>query len=239
MTNLKHFGRTTSYNHYINATYNVPINKLPGLSWVTANARFGADYSWLAGALYPDSMDINLGNAIKNTRLTLSGDGTSLACTANRNSSKWKTTPGRAVRRMQTEYKTVVFTRNNVNFRPDVMRPLVHNLRTRDVQVKITRKDGTEVKGNVEIISDNRVNFTTSEAVEGTLVTIEGKIPKKRNPMTVTGEYMLRAMMGIRSVSMTYTSSQGQFLPGFLPEANSWAVQDQQCYGPGLPVMLD
>ncbi len=73
MKNLKTFGRTTSYNHFYNLTYNIPINKLPLLSWVTANARIGADYEWLAGALYPDSMKINLGNTIRNhSELTLS-----------------------------------------------------------------------------------------------------------------------------------------------------------------------
>jgi len=242
MTNLKRFGRTTSYNHYINATYNVPINKLPGLSWVTANARFGADYSWLAGAMYPDSMDINLGNAIKNhNELTLSGTANLAGLYSKSKFLKNvedNTRPG-AVKRMQTEYRTVVFTRNNVNFRPNVMRPLVHNLRTKDVKVRIVRKDSTEVRGNVEIISENRVNFTTDEAVDGALVTIEGRIPKKRNPMTVTGEYVLRAIMGIRSVSMTYTSSQGQFLPGFLPEAKFMGSSKiNNVTAPGLPFML-
>ncbi len=242
MTNLKQLGRTTSYNHYYNVTYNIPINKLPLLSWVTANARLGGDYSWLAGALYPDSMNINLGNTIKNhTELTLSG-------TANLSTlySKSKflknvennTRPG-AVQRMQTEYKTETFTRNNVNFRVDVMRPLVHNLKTKDVKVRIVKKDGTELKGKVDIISENRVNFTSAEAAEGTQVTIEGRIPKKRNPLTVTGEYMLRAIMGVRSVSMTYTSSQGQFLPGFLPEAKFMGMsKENNISAPGLPFIL-
>ena len=29
----------------------------------------------------------------------------------------------------------------------NVMRPLVHNLKTKDVKVKIVKKDGTELKG--------------------------------------------------------------------------------------------
>ncbi len=29
LTNLKRLGRTTSYNHFFNVTYNIPINKLP------------------------------------------------------------------------------------------------------------------------------------------------------------------------------------------------------------------
>ena len=55
-----------TYNHFINITYNLPVNKLPLLSWVNANARYSADYTWLAGPLFPDSMNINLGNSIKN-----------------------------------------------------------------------------------------------------------------------------------------------------------------------------
>ncbi len=72
MTNLRNFGRTTNYNHFINVTYTIPVNKLPLLSWVNANARYGSDYTWLAGPLYPDSMNINIGNSIKNhNELTL------------------------------------------------------------------------------------------------------------------------------------------------------------------------
>ena len=242
MTNLKQLGRTTSYNHFFNITYNLPINKLPLLSWITANARLGSDYSWLAGALYPDTMKINLGNTIKNhTELTFSG-------TANLSTlySKSKflknienNTRPDAVQRMKTEYKTVTFTRNNVNFRADVMRPLAHNLKTKDVKVKIVKKDGSELKGKVEIISENRVNFTSAEAADGTQVTIEGRIPKKRNPLTVTGEYMLRALMGVRSVSLTYTSAQGQYLPGFLPEAKFMGMsKNNNVMAPGLPFIL-
>ena len=241
LTNLKNFGRTTSYNHYFNVTYNLPINKLPMLSWVTANARFGSDYSWVAGALYPDSLNINLGNLIKNhNELTFSGT----ANLANLYSkSKFlknienNARPG-AVQRMKTEYKTVTFNRANVNFRENIVRGLTHNLRTRDVKVSILRKDGTELPGKLEIVSDNRVNFTASESADGAQVSIEGRIPKKRNPLTVTGEYMLRAMMGIRSVSLTYTSSQGQFLPGFLPEAGFLGMSRSNMSAPGLPFIL-
>ena len=74
--NIRNGGRTTNYNHFINVNYNIPINKLPLLSWLNANARYGADYTWLAGPLFPDSMNINMGNTIKNHNdLTFTGDG--------------------------------------------------------------------------------------------------------------------------------------------------------------------
>lgn len=242
LTNLKHLGRTTSYNHFYNITYNIPINKLPLLSWVTANARLGADYAWLAGAMYPDSMNINLGNSVKNhSEFTLSS-------TANLASlySKSKflknvennTQPG-ARQRMQTEYKTVTFTRGNINFRANIVRSITHNLKTKDIKVKITKKDGTELKGKLEIPGENRVTFTSPENADGTTVTIEGRIPKKRSPFIITYEYVLRAFMGIRSLSLTYTTSTGQFLPGYLPEAGFLGMSKyNNMNAPGLPFVL-
>jgi hypothetical protein len=31
--------------------------------------------------------------------------------------------------------------------------------------------------------------------------------------MIVAGEYLIRAVMGIRSISLTYTTAQGEYLP--------------------------
>jgi cell surface protein SprA len=242
LTNLKQLGRTTSYNHYFNVTYNLPINKLPLFSWVTANARLASDYSWLAGALYPDSMNINLGNVIKNhSELTFSG--TANLATLYSKSKFLKNiennTRPDAVQRMKTEYRTVTYTRSNINFKANIVRPIAHNLKTKDVKVKIVKKDGSELKGKLEITSENRVTFTAAENADGTQITVEGRIPKKRNPVTVTGEYMLRALMGVRSVSLTYTSAQGQYLPGFLPEAKFMGMsRNNNIMAPGLPFIL-
>ncbi|MGB8491575.1 MAG: cell surface protein SprA, partial [Bacteroidales bacterium] len=242
ITNLKNFGRTTSYNHYINVTYNLPINKLPMLSWVTANARLGTDYSWIAGALYPDTMKINLGNAIKNHNdLTFTGMANLQTLYSKSRFLKniENNTRPDAVQRMKTEFRTVTYSRNNVNFRANVMRPIVHNLKTKDVKLRITKKDGTELKGKVDIINDNRINFTAAEAADGCQVIVEGRIAKKRNPFTVTGEYMVRALLGIRNVSVTYTSAQGQYLPGFLPEARFLGMsRNNNIMAPGLPFIL-
>ena len=242
LTNLKQFGRTTSYNHFFNVTYNLPINKIPLLSWITANARLGSDYSWLAGSLYPDTMKINLGNSIKNhSELTFSGTANLSALYTKSKFLKniENNTRPDAVQRMKTEFKTVTYTRSNVNVKENVVRIIAHNLKTKDVKVRIIKKDGSELKGKLEIISENRVNFTAAESADGNQVTVEGRIPKKRNPLTVTGEYMLRALMGVRSVSLTYTSAHGQYLPGFLPEAKFMGMsKTNNMMAPGLPFIL-
>jgi len=242
LTNLRRFGRTTSYNHFITATYNIPVNKLPLLSWVNSNIRYGADYTWLAGPLYPDSMKINLGNSVKNHN-ELSFTGQANLATLY---SKWKflknienNTRPDAGQRQKKEFKTVTYTRQNVNFRPKTIRAIYHNLKTEAVTVRVLTKEGIEVKGKMDIVSENRVNFTANEEVTGAQVIIEGQVEKKRNPLTVAGEYLIRAVMGIRSVNFTYTSSQGQFLPGYLPGTKYLGMENNNgTKAPGWPFIL-
>jgi cell surface protein SprA len=242
MTNLKNFGRTTTYNHFINATYTLPVNKLPLLSWVNANARLGADYTWLAGPLYPDTMNINIGNSIKNHNeltftvmanlATLYGKSRFLKNIEN------NTRPDAAQRR-KPEYRTVTYTRTNVNFRPNAVRGIVHNLGTTDIKVKIVSDTGEEVKGDIDIVNSSRINFTTTEQVNGAKVTIEGRVPVKRNTLIITGEYILRALMGIRSASLTVTSSQGQYLPGYMPGTKYLGMSEyNNVIAPGWPFIL-
>ncbi len=242
IVNLRNFGRTTDYNHFINVTYTIPINKLPLLSWVNANARYGADYTWLAGPIFPDSLNIDLGNSIRNhNELTLTGMANLSTLYGKSKFLKQvenNTRPG-AAQRMKAEYKTVTYVRENVNFRADAVRGIVHNLRTRDVKVKITGKDGTEVKGKMEVINENRINFTAAEQADGATVSIEGSVKKNRDPIIVAGEYMIRALMGIRSVSLTCTSAQGQFLPGYLPQTSYLGMTDfNNILAPGWPFIL-
>ncbi|MBE3086965.1 MAG: cell surface protein SprA, partial [Bacteroidetes bacterium] len=120
MVNLRNFGRTTTYNHFINVTYAIPVNKIPLLSWVNANARYGADYTWLAGPLFPDSMNINLGNSIKNHNeltLTAMANMSTLYGKSKFLKSIEDNTRPDAAQRMKIELKTVTYAKDNVNFK--------------------------------------------------------------------------------------------------------------------------
>ncbi|MCX6256148.1 MAG: cell surface protein SprA [Bacteroidia bacterium] len=242
LTNLKNFGRTTNYNHFMNVTYTIPVNKLPLLSWVNANARYSADYTWLAGPLFPDSMKINLGNSIKNhNELTLTAMANMSILYGKSKFLKniENNTRPDATQRSKAELKTVTYTRENVSFKANTVKAIYHNLKTKDVKVKIVSKSGAEVKGKMEIINENRVNFTAAEQVDGAQVSVEGKVRKNRNPFIVTGEYLIRAMMGIRSVSLTITSAQGQFLPGYTPGTKFLGMSNSNdILSPGWPFIL-
>jgi cell surface protein SprA len=242
MTNLKNFGRTTTYNHFINATYTIPINKLPLLSWVNANARYGADYTWLAGPIFPDSLQINMGNSIKNHNeftLTTMANLSTLYTKSKFLKTIENNTRPESAKRLNSEMKTVTYAKDNVSFKPKTVKAIYHNLKTRDVKVRVFDKNGVDVKGKMVIINENRVNFTADEQTDGARVTVEGKVKKKRSPVIVAGEYLIRAFMGVRSVSLTYTTSQGQFLPGYVPGTKFLGTSKvNDITAPGWPFVL-
>ncbi|WP_432711900.1 cell surface protein SprA [Pedobacter sp.] len=67
--NLQRLGRTTDYNHNLNITYNLPLNKIPGLSWVNVASRYGTNFNWQTEPLSTlRDPQINLGNTIQNAR---------------------------------------------------------------------------------------------------------------------------------------------------------------------------
>ncbi len=67
--NFWRLGRTTDYNHMMNITYSLPINKIPGMDWVNVDARYGTQFNWQTEPLLTMlSNDISLGNSIQNSR---------------------------------------------------------------------------------------------------------------------------------------------------------------------------
>jgi cell surface protein SprA len=62
LMNIRNLGRTTFYTQRTNLTYNLPINKLPYLDWITANAGYTANFDWQTAPLAAT----DLGNTIEN-----------------------------------------------------------------------------------------------------------------------------------------------------------------------------
>jgi len=216
------FGRTVNYNHFINIDYTIPVNKLPTLSWISSNLRYGASYNWLAGSIFRDTLGINLGNTIKNNSnmmLTVQGNFATLYNKSNYlKSIENNTRFGGA--KPNAGIETVIYERSYSNFRTGQRRFIAHNLKSRDISAKFTKPDGSELRGSLEILSDTRIAFTASENAETVNVVVEGRVVKNRSPLVVTGEYLLRLLMSLRSVSVTYGTEEGQFLPGYLPGTN-------------------
>ncbi len=78
MQNLRDFGRPLSYHQQVTLNWQVPINKLPLMDFVTLTATYNGDYDWQAPSLATtrgsartsgnSQFNLNFGNTIQNNR---------------------------------------------------------------------------------------------------------------------------------------------------------------------------
>jgi len=61
---IKKYGETTNFNQNVSLKYKLPINKLPFLSWINADATYQGNYSWERAPFAQDS----LGHTIQNSQ---------------------------------------------------------------------------------------------------------------------------------------------------------------------------
>ncbi len=68
---IMNFGSMNRFTQNMNVNYNLPINKIPILNWVTVNTRYASTFRWEAS---PRSIQDKMGNSIENSN-TLSVNG--------------------------------------------------------------------------------------------------------------------------------------------------------------------
>ncbi|MGE5393674.1 MAG: cell surface protein SprA [Candidatus Saccharibacteria bacterium] len=274
MDNIMALGRPTLYHHLINATYMTPINKLPLLDWTSLSATYRGMYDWQAGPI--TSKDVILGNTIENSRqATLNGQlnlvslynkvdflkeinqkyGTSSRQLQRQNrprqgqAGQQKQQSNTAKAANEPKVKEVEYTTDNVRLRAKTPKSIFHKLKTRDVEVTAVDKDGAPVAGQVAVVNENRVTFTPEANASGVRFVVKGKIQKDGDLGQKLIQYTARALMGVRTISLTYSLTDGTVLPGFMPTPKVIGLgrynPNDAMYGdlpsssaPGLPFLL-
>ena len=278
LTNLLNMGRPTLYHHLINASYMVPINKLPMLDWTSLSARYQGMYDWQAGPITNKS--VVLGNVIENSRqLQLNGQlnmttlynkvgflsdinqkyGTSSRQQQRMDRSRQTQSQGKSGQqnpanaskeKAEPKIKEVRYTADNVRLKANTPKSIFHKLNTQDVEVTAIAKDGSKVEGKVDIVNENRISFTSQKNVNGAKFVVVGKVKVNRDLGKKLFDYSMRALMGIRSVSISYSSTDGTILPGFMPEPKlfgsgkytpdkiRYSDITEQTTAPGIPFLL-
>ncbi len=278
LKNLLNGGRPTLYHHLISANYTVPINKLPFLDWTSLSARYQGMYDWQAGSITDKS--VVLGNEIQNSRqVQLDGQlnmvslynkvgflkdinqkyGTSSRQQQRTDRARQQQGGGKPAPQNQTapvkekagpKIKVVQYSADNVRLKANTPKSIFHKLKTKDVEVTAIGKDGSVIKGEVVVVNENRVSFTSDKSLSGVKFVVKGKIVVARDLGQKLIQYTARALMGIRSVSLSYSSTDGTILPGFMPEPalfgsgkytpdkSMFGDFSQQSTAPGIPFLL-
>ncbi|NDV45728.1 cell surface protein SprA [Paludibacter sp. 221] len=226
---VKEFGRASTYQQTFTASWNLPVNKIPILSWVNLNASYNANYSW--NRVEEESM----GNIATSMGAWQGGGQFNFEQLYN----KSKYLKGVDTRMKQTgnrpKFQPKTYT-ETVSLKGGESKTINHRLGSDRLQVSAVDKSGKPVRVSQGAKNNNSVDITTPNDADEILLTVVSQDPNHRNPAQQIADYTVRGLMMVRRASFTYRESNNMTIPGFMQEPSFLGQRKDHngIYAPGI-----
>lgn len=231
------FGRNTNYTQDFQASYNLPLQKIPALDWTNLRLQYGATYSWTAASQLARSLGNTLGNT-NNRQANLELQFTQLY-----NKNKWL----RAVNQPKMNGGKKEEKNNNVK-----------DLRGKEKQDKFAKKPKTNkdttsnLKGNT--IAEKASNMTNAQLdsarkahkaealaklkAEKAKKKQEKKLARQKRKNTVPEvtdmeRFTGRLLTMVKRSTVSITENAGSTLPGYMDSTRFFGMNTSSG-APGL-----
>ena len=214
-SNIRKMGTPYTYQQIFNASWKIPIDKLPLMDWVTANAQYNSTYSWNRSAIMEGGTDVgNLASSMG--RLTANADMNLESLYKKSKFLKAVIERGQRNTRQQT-FNPRTFNKN-VNLKKGDTLTVNHALNSE--RFTFTAKDslGRPIRVPYKVKNASSVLLIPVMNVSNATVTIISKDPNERTITEKLADFTIRLPLTIRKVSVNYNQSSSLTIPGFLPE---------------------
>lgn len=211
-------GRPLNYQQTFTASWDVPINKFPGLDWITARAQYSANYSWSTGVVY-DGVN-SMGNTISNIAQWQADGAMDFAKLYEK--SKFVKDLNRTLQQRSgsgggraAKFTPRTFVKT-VSISDTGAVRINHKLNTDKMDVVFTNKKGKEVAVRYRLVDKNNIELRRGrEAIDSLTMTITTRDPNAVSPAKLAGYYGLRVLMLVRKLQVSYKGTSSVSLPGF------------------------
>ena len=216
-TSIKHLGRPLTYQQNFDASWKIPINKLPVFDWVTTDVSYNATYNWTRGTELADGS--TYGHTITNSR-NITGNGRLNLETLYNHvpflkavNKKYAQAP-KDKKAGEVEKK---FFEKEITLKADTTQELQHNQRSKQLRVVALRPDGSKYPLRFKVIDNNKIVILSKDTAR-IKVMVSPKKRKEDQQWYKALQMGSRFLMMARNVSVTYTNKYNLNLPGFMPE---------------------
>ena len=237
-TSLRGLGRPLSYQQNFTATYTLPLNKLPILEWLTADASYSGTYNWQRGNNVGGA---NFGNNIANKRnITLKSTLNfeklyNIIPYLEETNKRFASNAGkRPTSKPQKAKKPKPYTKE-VKLQMDTTVTLTHNLKSKKIDVTARTRKGDSYKLKYKVVDENKILIKNQDSIN-VKITVVAKTTGERSDFAKAMQYPTRALMLVRNISFNYTNAYAMNLPGFMPSVGDLFGQGNSngMYAPGL-----
>ena len=238
---IESMGRPLTYQQNFTAAYSLPLNKLPIFEWLTADANYSASYNWARGN---SISGVSYGNDIASKRnFTINGNFNfeklyNLIPYFEETNKRFasKKSNSRSTSKKQSNKKTKVkpFTKE-IQLYEDSTFTVSHGLGNKKFTLTARTKKGKEYKLKYKVVDENNILIKSKDTLS-VRVTIIPMEKSEEKGLRSALQYPTRALLMVRSASISYTNSYALSLPGVMPEVGDLFGQKKLngLYAPGL-----
>lgn len=209
-------GKPIDYQQIFTASWDIPVNKIPGLDFITAKAQYNATYTWNTGVVYDG--ESTMGNTVSNLAMW-QGDA-NMNFETLYNKSKY-------LKKVNQKYKGTKSNRQQRKFTPRTFEQTVtlsdtaavrvtHRLGSEKLVVAFADPNGQPMKVKYKIIDRNTIALTSRVNMKNVKVNIETRDPNFESPAQKVGDFAVRVLMLVRRLSVSYKQTSAFNLPGFV-----------------------
>jgi cell surface protein SprA len=229
---LARWGAPYTYQQVFTASWNVPLNRIPGLDALTANGSYNANYNWNRTA--SSSSGVNRGNTVTSTQ-TWQVDGSINFETWYGKSKYWKSMTqrysGRGARR---NFKPKNYTQTIALTKGQPVE-VTHRLNSELLTVTVADSTGKAVPVSFKPAGNTKISVTPKADCAQATITVTTRDPNERTPAQVAGDMFTYVGTMIRRLQVTYRETNSMTLPGFEPEAGFMGQRKVNgAYAPGF-----
>lgn len=228
---IRRMGTPLTYQQSFEASWKLPLNKIPAFDWLTSDISYKAGYNWARVAQLDDGT--SLGNTISNSRDISGNARLNLETLYNhipflKEANKKFSSSGTSKNQKPTSLKNQKPKSQNfekeVQLRADTTITLQHNQKTKKIRLTAIRTDGTRISLRYKVIDQNRIEITTRDTAK-VKITIQPKAKPQDQKWYKLAQMGARFLMMVRNVNISYTNRQNMYIPGFLPNIGDYFGQ--------------
>ena len=235
-TSLLHMGRPLSYQQSFDASWQLPLNKLPLFDWLTVDAKYASTYNWTRGAELDDGT--SMGNTIAMSRTASGNLKLKMETLYNhipflKEANKRFTNSSMNASANKKESDKKVFI-NEIQLKADTTVQVKHNQKSKKVQVTALRSDGSRYPIRYKVVDANNILILSQDTAK-VKITVKPKRRKEETGWYKALQLTARIGMMVRNVSVSYNNKYNMTLPGFLPQVGDiFGQRNEGGFQPGL-----
>ncbi len=226
-------GRPLAYQQNAELSWNVPLNKIPAVDWVTVDAKYSSSYNWTRGI--ESSTGQSLGNTIANRRDFSANGRFNMENLYNkveflkRVNRKFSQTSNHNTKPEKKLYEKEIVLRADTSF------IVPHNQGSKKLRVVAIRKDGTRYALKYKVLDINRIEVLT-RGTDSLKITVSARKRMEEQTWYKIAEVGARGLMSLRNFNVSYRNNNQLSLPGFMPNIGNVFGQSRlgAMFVPGL-----